>query len=54
MNSEWGGGVFSGRAVDKNPPAHEYGALGFDLWSGKIPHAMEQLNPYTTTTEPAL
>ena len=26
---------------------------GFDSWSGKIPHAMGQLNPHTTTTEPA-
>ena len=23
---------------------------GFDLWSGKIPHAMEQLSPCATTT----
>ena len=27
---------------------------GFELWSGKIPHASEQLNPRATTTEPAL
>ena len=27
---------------------------GFDPWSGKIPHAAEQLSPGTTTTEPAL
>ena len=27
---------------------------GFEPWSGKIPHAMEQLSPGTTTTEPAL
>ena len=27
---------------------------GFDLWSGKIPHAMEQLSPWATTTEPVL
>ena len=29
---------------------------GFKIWSGKIPHAAEQLNPLspcTTTTEPA-
>ena len=26
----------------------------FDPWSGKIPHAMEQLSPCTTTTEPVL
>ena len=24
---------------------------GFDPWSGKIPHATEQLSLYTTTTE---
>ena len=27
---------------------------GFDPWSGKIPHAMEQLSPLSTTTEPTL
>ncbi|XP_073657573.1 serologically defined colon cancer antigen 8 isoform X3 [Tursiops truncatus] len=27
---------------------------GFDPWSGKIPHAVEQLSPCATTTEPAL
>ena len=27
---------------------------GFEPWSGKIPHAAEQLSPCTTTTEPAL
>ena len=26
---------------------------GFEPWSGKIPHAVEQLNPWATTTEPA-
>ena len=26
---------------------------GFEPWSGKIPHATEQLSPCTTTTEPA-
>ena len=26
---------------------------GFEPWSGKIPHAAEQLSPGTTTTEPA-
>ena len=26
---------------------------GFDPWSGKIPHAAEQLSPCATTTEPA-
>ena len=28
--------------------------LGFDPWSGNIPHAAEQLSPCTTTTEPVL
>ena len=28
--------------------------LGFDPWSGKIPHATEQLSPCPTTTEPVL
>ena len=27
---------------------------GFEPWSGKIPHAVEQLSPCATTTEPAL
>ena len=27
---------------------------GFEPWFGKIPHAVEQLSPCTTTTEPAL
>ena len=26
---------------------------GFEPWSGKIPHAAEQLSPCTTITEPA-
>ena len=26
---------------------------GFEPWSGKIPHATEQLGPWATTTEPA-
>ena len=26
----------------------------FEPWSGKIPHAAEQLSPCTTTTEPVL
>ena len=25
---------------------------GFEPWSGKIPHAAEQLDPWPTTTEP--
>ena len=28
--------------------------LGFEPWSGKIPHATEQLSPCATTTEPVL
>ena len=35
---------FPGGAVVKNPPA-DAGGHGFKLWSGKIPHAMEQLSP---------
>ena len=31
-----------------------FSELGFDPWSGKIPHAMEQLSWRTTTTEPVL
>ena len=27
---------------------------GFEPWSGKIPHAVEQLTPCATTTEPVL
>ena len=27
---------------------------GFEPWSGRIPHAAEQLGPWATTTEPAL
>ena len=27
---------------------------GFETWSGKIPHAAEQLSPCATATEPAL
>ena len=26
---------------------------GFKTWSGKVPHAVEQLGPWATTTEPA-
>ena len=36
--------------VVKNPPANA-GGYGFGPWSGKIPHASEQLRPYTITTE---
>ena len=43
---------FPGGAVVKNPPAN--GGHGFEPWSGKIPHAAEQLSPYAITTEPVL
>ena len=33
----------------ENLPAN----AGFEPWSGKIPHAAEQLGPCATTTEPA-
>ena len=44
---------FLGGAVVKNPPANA-GGHGFEPWSGKIPHAAEQLSACATTTEPAL
>ena len=34
-------------------PACQCRGHGFEPWSGKIPHAAEQLSPCTTTTEPA-
>ena len=42
---------FPGGTVVKNPPANA-GGHGFEPWSRKIPHAVEQLSPSTTTTEP--
>ena len=44
---------FPGGSVVKNPPANA-GDTGSEPWSGKIPHAMEQLSPPATTIEPAL
>ena len=44
---------FPGGAVVKNPPANA-GENKLVSWSGKIPHATEQLSPCTTTTEPVL
>ena len=41
---------FPGGMAGKNPPANA-GDTGF--WSGKIPHAQEQLSPCATTTEAA-
>ena len=34
-------------------PACQCRGHGFEPWSGKIPHAAEQLGPWATTTEPA-
>ena len=42
---------FPGGTVDKNPTCQCRGR-GFYPWSGKIPHATEQLNLWATTTEP--
>ena len=42
---------FPGGPVVKTTPANA-GDTGFASWSRKIPHAMEQLSPCTTTTEP--
>ena len=44
---------FPGGSVVKNPPANA-GENRFDPWSRKVPHAVEQLSPWATTTEPAL
>ena len=41
---------FPGSTVVKNPPARGH---GFKPCSGRIPHAVEQLGPCATTTEPA-
>ena len=45
-------GGFPGGTVVENLPANA-GGHGFETWSGKIPHAAEQLGPLATTTEPA-
>ena len=44
---------FRGGTVVKNPPANA-GDMGSISWSGKIPHAAEQLSPCATTTEAVL
>ena len=56
---------FPGGAVVKNPPAGlpcwrsgwesacRCRGRGFEPWSGRIPHAVEQLVPWATITEPA-
>jgi len=41
---------FPGGSVVKNPPANA--GDSFNPWSRKIPHAIEQISPCTTTTEP--
>ena len=41
---------FPGGPVVKSPPASA-GDVGSDPWSGKSPHAMEQLSPHSTSTE---
>ena len=41
---------FPDGTVVKNLPANSRGHR-FEPWSGKIPHASEQLSPCTTTTE---
>ena len=45
---------FPGGAVVKNPPTLQCRGRGFKPWSGKIPHATEQLSLCATTTEPGL
>ena len=47
-----GRGGFPGGAVVENLPANA-GENGFEPWSGRVPHAAEQLGPCATTTEPA-
>ena len=44
---------FFGGTVVKNPPANA-GGHRFNPWSGKIPHATEQLSLCVTTIESAL
>ena len=46
-------GDFPGGAMVKNPSANAGNnqGPGFNPWSGKIPHATEQLSPCATTTE---
>ena len=62
-SERWTEDVPGGPAV-KNPPVGlsrwfsgwestcQCRGYGFDPWSGKIPHAVEQLSPWATTTEP--
>ena len=41
---------FPGGTVDRNLSANAPLHHRFDLWSGKIPHVVEQLSPCTSTT----
>ena len=43
---------FPGGPVVENPPANAGDTGGFNPWSGKIPHATEQLNSRTSAPEP--
>ena len=45
---------FPGGAVVKNPPANAGDKGSIEPWSGKIPHAAEQLSLCATTNEPEL
>ena len=42
---------FPGGTVDKKPSINAGRRYRFDLWSGKIPHATEQLSLCVTSTE---
>ena len=44
---------FPGDSVVKSLPA-SVGNMGFNPWSGKIPHTVEQLSPCATIADPAL
>ena len=48
----YNGGFPVGSVVEQ--PACQCRKRGFAPWSGKIPHATEQINPCATTTEPVL
>ena len=44
-------GDFPGGSVVKNPPSNAGDMGSTPGWGTRIPHAMEQLSPCTTTTE---
>ena len=52
LKKDWTRGFPGGAVVQES--ACQCRGHGFDPWSRKIPHAMEQLSPCATTTEPAL